>query len=58
MKLKQSVKEKIQAIALLTAFVLVMIWGLNGMRESAKNYNENYLEQTKMTEMLATNQSK
>lgn len=58
MKLKQSVKEKIQAIALLTAFVLVMIWGLNGMRESAKNYNENYLNQTKMTEMLATNQSK
>lgn len=58
MKLKRSVKEKIQAIALLTAFVLVMIWGLNGMRESAKNYNENYLNQTKMTEMLATNQSK
>ena len=58
MKLKQSVKEKIQAIALLTAFVLVMIWGLNGMRESAKNYNENYLNQTKMTEMLATDQSK
>lgn len=57
LKLKQSVKEKIQAIALLTAFVLVMIWGLNGMRESAKNYNENYLEQTKMTEMLATDQS-
>lgn len=57
MKLKQSVKEKIQAIALLTIFVLVMIWGLNGMRESAKNYNENYLSQTKMTEMLATNQS-
>ena len=57
MKLKQSVKEKIQAIALLTAFVLVMIWGLNGMRESAKNYNENYLNQTKMTEMLATDQS-
>lgn len=57
MKLKQSVKEKIQAIALLTAFVLVMVWGLNGMRESAKNYNENYLEQTKMTEMLATDQS-
>ena len=57
MKIKQSVKEKIQAIALLTAFVLVMIWGLNGMRESAKNYNENYLEQTKMTEMLATDQS-
>ena len=57
MKLKQSVKEKIQAIALLTTFVLVMIWGLNGMRESAKNYNENYLEQTKMTEMLATDQS-
>lgn len=58
LKLKQSVKEKIQAIALLTAFVLVMIWGLNGMRESAKNYNENYLNQTKMTEMLATDQSK
>lgn len=58
MKLKQSVKEKIQTIALLTIFVLVMIWGLNGMRESAKNYNENYLNQTKMTEMLATNQSK
>lgn len=58
LKLKQSVKEKIQAIALLTAFVLVMIWGLNGMKESAKNYNENYLNQTKMTEMLATNQSK
>lgn len=58
MKLKQSVKEKIQAIALLTIFVLVMIWGLNGMRESAKNYNENYLNQTKMTEMLATDQSK
>ena len=57
MKLKQSVKEKIQAIALITAFVLVMVWGLNGMRESAKNYNENYLEQTKMTEMLATDQS-
>ena len=58
MKLKQSVKEKIQAIALLTIFVLVMIWGLNGMRESAKNYNENYLNQTKMTEMLVTDQSK
>ena len=57
MKLKQSVKEKIQAIALLIVFVLVMIWGLNGMKESAKNYNENYLEQTKMTEMLATDQS-
>ena len=57
LKLKQSVKEKIQAIALLTAFVLVMIWGLNGMKESAKNYNENYLNQTKMTEMLATDQS-
>ena len=58
LKLKQSVKEKIQAIALLTAFVLVMIWGLNGMKVSAKNYNENYLNQTKMTEMLATDQSK
>lgn len=57
MKLKQSVKEKMQAIALLILFVLVMIWGLNGMKESAKNYNENYLNQTKMTEMLATNQS-
>ena len=57
MKLKQSVKEKLLAVSLLTAFVLVMIWGLNGMRESAKNYNENYLNQTKMTEMLATNQS-
>ena len=57
MKLKQSVKEKIQAIALLIVFVLVMIWGLNGMKESAKNYNENYLNQTKMTEMLATDQS-
>lgn len=58
MKLKQPVKEKIQAIALLIVFVLVMIWGLNGMKESAKNYNENYLNQTKMTEMLATDQSK
>lgn len=58
MKLKQSVKEKIQAIALLIVFVLVMVWGLNGMKESAKNYNENYLNQTKMTEMLATDQSK
>ena len=57
MKLKPSVKEKIQAMALLIAFILVMIWGLNGMKESAKNYNENYLEQTKMTEMLATDQS-
>ena len=58
MKLKQSVKEKIQAIALLIVFVLVMIWGLNGMRESAKNYNENYLKKTKMNDMLAKDQSK
>lgn len=58
MKLKPSVKEKVQAISLLIAFILVMIWGLNGMKESAKNYNENYLNQTKMTEMLATDQSK
>lgn len=58
MKLKQSVKEKLQAVSLLIVFVLVMVWGLNGMKESAKNYNENYLNQTKMTEMLATNQSK
>lgn len=58
MKLKQSVKEKVQAIVLLTVFILVMVWGLNGMKESAKNYNENYLEQTKKTEMLATDQSK
>ena len=58
MNLKQSVKEKLQAIALLIVFSLIMIWGLNGMKESAKNYNENYLNQTKMTEMLATNQSK
>ena len=57
LKLKQSVKEKLQAIALLIIFSLIMVWGLNGMKESAKNYNENYLEQTKMTEMLATNQS-
>ena len=54
MKLKQSVKEKLQAIALLIIFSLIMVWGLNGMKESAKNYNEN---QTKMTEMLATDQS-
>lgn len=58
LKLKQSVKEKVQAIVLLTVFILVMVWGLNGMKESAKNYNENYLEQTKKTEMLATDQSK
>lgn len=58
MKLKQSVKEKLQAIALLIIFSLIMVWGLNGMKESAKNYNENYLNQTKMTEMLATDQSK
>ena len=58
MKLKQSVKEKMLAVSLLIAFVLVIIWGLNGMKESAKNYNENYLNQTKMTEMLATDQSK
>ena len=57
LKLKQSVKEKLQAIALLIIFSLIMVWGLNGMKESAKNYNENYLEQTKMTEMLATDQS-
>ena len=57
LKLKQSVKEKLQAIALLIIFSLIMVWGLNGMKESAKNYNENYLNQTKMTEMLATNQS-
>ena len=57
MKLKQSVKEKLQAIALLIIFSLIMAWGLNGMKESAKNYNENYLNQTKMTEMLATDQS-
>lgn len=58
LKLKQSVKEKLQAIALLIIFSLIMVWGLNGMKESAKNYNENYLNQTKMTEMLATDQSK
>ncbi len=58
LKLKQSVKEKMLAVSLLIAFVLVIIWGLNGMKESAKNYNENYLNQTKMTEMLATDQSK
>lgn len=57
MKLKQSVKEKLQAIALLIIFSLIIVWGLNGMKESAKNYNENYLNQTKMTEMLATDQS-
>lgn len=57
LKLKQSVKEKLQAIALLIIFSLIMVWGLNGMKESAKNYNENYLNQTKMTEMLATDQS-
>lgn len=57
MKLKQSVKEKILSISLLIAFVLVIVWGLNGMKESAKNYNENFLEQIKMTEMLATSQS-
>lgn len=58
MKLKQSVKEKLQAIALLIIFSLIMVWGLNGMKESAKNYNENYLNQKKMTEMIATDQSK
>lgn len=57
MKLKQSVKEKLLAVSLLAVFILVMVWGLNGMKESAKNYNENYLSQTKMTEMLATDQS-
>ena len=58
MKLKQSVKEKLLAVSLLAVFILVMVWGLNGMKESANNYNENYLNQTKMTEMLATDQSK
>ena len=58
MKLKQSVKEKMLTVLLLVTFVLVMVWGLNGMKESAKNYNENYLNQAKMTEMLATDQSK
>lgn len=58
LKLKQSVKEKLLAVSLLAVFILVMVWGLTGMKESAKNYNENYLNQTKMTEMLATNQSK
>ena len=58
LKLKQSVKEKLLAVSLLAVFILVMVWGLTGMKESAKNYNENYLNQTKMTEMLATDQSK
>ena len=57
MKLKQSVKEKLLEVSLLAVFILVMVWGLNGMKESAKNYNKNYLSQTKMTEMLATSQS-
>ena len=57
LKLKQSVKEKLLAVSLLAVFILVMVWGLNGMKESAKNYNENFLEQIKMTEMLATSQS-
>ena len=57
LKLKQSVKEKLLAVSLLAVFILVMVWGLNGMKERAKNYNENFLEQIKMTEMLATDQS-
>lgn len=58
MKLKQSVKDAIQLAIVILALIVITILGLQGMKESAKNYNENYLNQTKMTEMLATNQSK
>lgn len=57
MKLKQSVKDAIQLAIVILVLVVITILGLQGMKESAKNYNENYLNQTKMTEMLATNQS-
>ncbi len=58
MKLKQEVKEKILLAIVILVLIVITILGLQGMKESAKNYNENYLEQTKMTEMLATDQSK
>lgn len=57
MKLKQEVKEKILLVVVILVLIVITILGLQGMKESAKNYNENYLEQTKMTEMLATDQS-
>ena len=58
MKLKQEVKEKILLAVVILVLIAITILGLQGMKESAKNYNENYLDQTKMTEMLATDQSK
>lgn len=58
MKLKQSVKDAIQLAVVILVLIVITIFGLQGMKESAKNYNENYLDQTKMTEMLATDQSK
>ena len=58
MKLKQSVKDAIKLAVVILVLIVITILGLHGMKESAKNYNENYLNQTKMTEMLATDQSK
>jgi len=53
MKLKKSVKDLIGRIAIIGAFYLVIILGI-----IALNARMSQLNQQKMTEMIATNQSK
>lgn len=54
MKLKQSVKDAIQLIIVITVLGILLGIGMLGMKIRTEQINN----QTKMTEMLATDQSK
>lgn len=54
MKLRQEIKDAIQLIIVITVLGILLGIGMLGMKIRAEQINN----QTKMTEMLATNQSK
>ena len=54
LKLKQEVKDAIEIAFVMFIFMSILFIGLEGMRISAKNYNN----QQKMTESVAMKQSK